>query len=140
MAVTPSDLDGLHCGVARYDLRRVRDRVTPSDLDGLHCGEIDLADAARWRAGHPPSDLDGLHCGLSQPGARPGSATSPRPIWTGSIAAGLHMARRPGAPEVTPSDLDGLHCGRDSQHRLQKRRHVTPSDLDGLHCGVLSPI
>ena len=39
-----------------------RDLVTPSDLDGLHCGSVCAAISAR-AAGVTPSDLDGLHCG-----------------------------------------------------------------------------
>src|ERR1022692_2782037 len=87
-SVTPSDLDGLHCGGANDGTAGSSMLGTPSDLDGLHCGTrkgIPLPDVSPVT----PSDLDGLHCGrMSGRGAR-----------TTKL--------------VTPSDLDGLHCGDD---------------------------
>ena len=60
--------------------------VTPSDLDGLHCGSASAHDVAALP--HvTPSDLDGLHCGADKIRALPLLSKSPRPIWTGSIAA-----------------------------------------------------
>ena len=67
--------------------------VTPSDLDGLHCGPSSpiSADTAPQVT---PSDLDGLHCGVTATESMAALAVpeSPRPIWTGSIAAAAAMA------------------------------------------------
>ena len=84
--VTPSDLDGLHCGRSFRTMDDTYLEVTPSDLDGLHCGCAAVVCSGSV-AVVTPSDLDGLHCGT------------------------LDYSQSRRFFQVTPSDLDGLHCG-----------------------------
>ena len=110
--------------------------VTPSDLDGLHCGPALQGSGGRWRGGHPVrSGRAPLRLQLTK-GVAGGSIESPRPIWTGSIAAAWPCPGRRTPDAVTPSDLDGLHCGGKNSARRGAKNAVTPSDLDGLHCGA----
>ena len=64
--VTPSDLDGLHCGRPSTHVMSKVLGVTPSDLDGLHCGHRTMEHLFMLGLGVTPSDLDGLHCGMTR--------------------------------------------------------------------------
>ena len=174
--VAPSSPDGLHCGyslifrccAASRSPRPLRTgsiaatspphggratspgRPVLSGRAPLRPGRVVVDSATRVVA---PSSPDGLHCGGTREWIQRLVDVSPRPLRTGSIAAGWPSYpvtwAMPGRPvlsgraplrrcvepivlqgnQVAPSSPDGLHCGFQREHDHGPRDLLSPRPL-----------